>query len=209
MNSEARKLAEQNYGLAVHLATKYARRYPRVNLDDLTQVACVALLRAAELHDPSLGIPFAPYAMKGILWAIWDFVNRNGAPKEVSLETPIGANEDGELTLADEVDADLADDEIASEPAEENEGRVYCLLADLIQTSPELSARERKILRLSYLEGLPIEEVRRRVGPPSHIGTESAIAIRKLRAIMLRRGFRALPVEAPVMHASGGRPPRL
>lgn len=89
------------------------------------------------------------------------------------------------------------------------EGRVYCILADLIRTSPELTARERKILRLSYLEGLPIEEVRRRVGPPSHVGTESANAIRKLRTIMRRRGYRAFPPEAPVLHAAGGRPPKL
>jgi RNA polymerase sigma factor (sigma-70 family) len=176
-----------------------------VELDDLVQVACVALLRAAELHDPKVKVPFAPYAMKGILWALWDFL-KHQPKQEVSLDAPIDTTEDGEaLTLGDAV---LTDEE--SDPqADENEGRVYCLLADLIQRSPELTPRERKILELGYLKGMTNDEIRRRVGPPTNIGVESAIAIRKLRTIMRRRGYQALPPEAPVLHASGGRPPRL
>lgn len=205
MKLAARKLAERNRGLAVHLAVKYARRYPRVELDDLTQVACVALVRAAELHDPKVKVPFAPYAMKGILWAIWDFL-KHQPKQEVSLDAPIDTDEDGEaLTLGDAV---LVDEESAAEP-DEHEGRVYCLLADLIRTSPELTPRERRILELGYLKGMKNDEIRRRVGPPTNIGVESAIAIRKLRTIMSRRGYQALPVEAPVIHAVGGRPPRL
>ena len=209
MNAKARKLAEENRGLAVHLATKYARRYPAICLDDLVQVACVALLRAAELHDPKVKVPFAPYAMKGILWAIWDFL-KHQPKQELSLDAPIATDEDGEaLTLGNAV---LTDEEPDVE-ADEHEGRVYSLLADLIQRSSELTPRERKILRkilkLQYLDGLKNDEVLRRVGPPTHIGVESAIAIRKLRTIMRRRGYAALPIEAPVLHAAGGRPPRL
>ena len=119
----------------------------------------------------------------------------------------IATNEDGEaLSVGDAV---LVDEESTVEGADEHEGRVYCLLLDLIRTSPELTPRERKILELGYLEGMKNEEIRRRVGPPTNIGVESAIAIRKLRTIMRRRGYAALPVEAPVLHASGGRPPRL
>lgn len=181
-----RKLFDANVGLAVHLARKYARRYPRVNLQELVQDALLGLLRAAQLHDPTLGNPFAPYAMRGVLWAIWEHVNRLGGPQgEESLPDP-----DGQL----------------SEDCEPGNDAVACELFWLIENSPELTDRERRILRLQYGDGLSVPEIARRIRrSPSIVSTESASGIRKLRAAVAGLGMPALAPGAPVKPIGTGR----
>jgi RNA polymerase sigma-B factor len=59
---------EQNLPLANRLARRYAGRGEL--LDDLAQVAALALIRAVDSYDPSRHIPFAAYAVPSILGAL-------------------------------------------------------------------------------------------------------------------------------------------
>src|SRR5437879_3331252 len=93
---------------------------------------------------------------------------------------------------------------------EENGLALMDCLRGLIADSPDLTDRERGILRASYLEGRPVPEIAREVGRSTGtVSTDSARAVRKLRRVMRDMGFRgALPESAPVMGSVTGRPPR-
>ncbi|MFN0091306.1 MAG: SigB/SigF/SigG family RNA polymerase sigma factor [Acidimicrobiales bacterium] len=58
------ELVEANAGLAAYFARRYAQR--GVALDDLTQVAMLALLNAVERFDPDRGVKFATFAGRTI-----------------------------------------------------------------------------------------------------------------------------------------------
>jgi RNA polymerase sigma-B factor len=59
---------EQNLPLAHHLARRYAGRGEQ--LDDLTQVAALALVKAVDGYDPARPHPFASYAIPTITGAL-------------------------------------------------------------------------------------------------------------------------------------------
>jgi RNA polymerase sigma-B factor len=59
---------EQNLPMAGRLARRYAGRGEL--LDDLTQVAAVALINAVDRYDPSRQVPFAGFAIPSILGAL-------------------------------------------------------------------------------------------------------------------------------------------
>jgi RNA polymerase sigma factor (sigma-70 family) len=63
---ERNALVVNNVRLAYWCVHKVARRRDR-DLPDLLQVACMTLVRCAELFDPSRGAPFAAYAAKAII----------------------------------------------------------------------------------------------------------------------------------------------
>ena len=203
LTTERAELAEKNRPLAIHLAKKYARRYPRVDLDDLVQDACAALVNAARLHDPAKGCPFGAFALHCILRAIWSHIKKHGwAPRELSLESPVG-----DSTVLDVVDADMADAEMRGEPADERAAALAFDLRELVESCPDLTDRERRILCMSYIEGLPVAEIARRVRRSAGtVSTDSARAIRKLRAAMRARGMNALSPSAPVQSIGTGRP---
>jgi RNA polymerase sigma-B factor len=59
---------EQNLPLADRLARRYAGRGELV--DDLAQVAALALIKSVDSYDPSRGVPFAAYAVPTIIGAL-------------------------------------------------------------------------------------------------------------------------------------------
>lgn len=59
---------EQNLPLADRLARRYAGRGELV--DDLAQVAALALIKSVDSYEPSRGVPFAAYAVPTIIGAI-------------------------------------------------------------------------------------------------------------------------------------------
>jgi DNA-directed RNA polymerase specialized sigma subunit len=199
LNKEQRALFDAHRGLAVHLAEKYARRYPLIDLDDLIALADDALWYAARKHDPAQKAPFGAFAMRGILWALWRRVNREPEPT-VPLDEPINDAD----TWADYADYRFAQDEESARIPDENELAVVGKLHELIRTLPTLTKRERRILQLQYVRRWPMPRVRARLGGP--VSTESARAIRKLRQAMRDLGFRALPPSAPVVGPITGRP---
>lgn len=62
------RVIEENLPLADRLARRYTGRGEP--LDDLTQVAAFALIKAVDGYDPSLRSPFARYAVPSILGAL-------------------------------------------------------------------------------------------------------------------------------------------
>lgn len=200
--SPAEKLFEANRGLAVHLAEKYARRWPRIVLDELVQDCLIALFRSAQLHDPKIGKPFGPYAMKAILWAIWAHCKKYGyAAPELSLDEPL----DDETTIADLADEYLAEEEESAGNADLAELSLIADLKELIRTLATLTSRERKILQMR-LRGWDIPRIAARLSPAGNVATQAASAVRKLRQAMLDRGYRALRPEDPVTAHGTGRP---
>lgn len=205
LTPERASLAEKHRGLAVHLATRYAKRYPRVDLDDLIQDATAALVNSARRHDLNHACPFPAFAMKAILWAIWAHLNQYGfAPKELSLEESL----DEETTWADVFDQQAAQREESDRIPDENEYKVADILRGLIRTLPTLTTRERKILHLQYFRRWDVPRIAQHLDRSSSIvSTESARGIRKLRTAMTDLGFKALSSEAPVVGPITGRPP--
>jgi len=61
--SDRDELLREHYGLAVSLARKFALHASwGESVDDLTQVALLGLVRAADRFDPTLEVPFAAFA---------------------------------------------------------------------------------------------------------------------------------------------------
>lgn len=58
------QIVEQHMGLAVHIAKRFNARAGRD--DDLEQVAMLALVKAVDRFDPSIGVPFASFAGRTI-----------------------------------------------------------------------------------------------------------------------------------------------
>ena len=57
-------IVEEHMGLAVHIAKRYNVRAGRD--DDIEQVAMLALVKAVDRFDPSVGVPFAAFAGRTI-----------------------------------------------------------------------------------------------------------------------------------------------
>jgi RNA polymerase sigma-B factor len=105
---------EQNLSMAGHLARRYAGRGER--LEDLTQVAAVALINAVDRYDPGRQIPFAGFAIPSILGALkrhfrdttWA-IRVPRAAQELALRVPMASNEVSQRLGRTPTNADLAD----------------------------------------------------------------------------------------------------
>jgi RNA polymerase sigma-B factor len=64
-DDERTRLIEEHLGLARHLGGRFERRGE--SREDLQQVASIALVRAADRFDPTLGYPFSSFAARTIL----------------------------------------------------------------------------------------------------------------------------------------------
>jgi RNA polymerase sigma-B factor len=64
-DAERRELIESHLGLAKHLARRFLNRGE--SYDDLVQVSCLALVKAADAFDPEMGTKFGTYATKTIV----------------------------------------------------------------------------------------------------------------------------------------------
>ena len=198
------ELVKEHYGLAVHLASDYARRYPRVVLQDLTQECLAALTRAAQSYKPRrVGPPFPAFALLCIRQACWRHVNRHGWPRpEVSLSEPAG----DDLTVSDIAERRLALAEARAEPGADRHASRLADLRELAEKLDTLTDFERKLLRLLYVEGIELQDVCGILGR-SHttVSTAHASAIRKMRSRL------GLPDTGRAANYRGGgdtRPPR-
>jgi RNA polymerase sigma factor (sigma-70 family) len=174
----------KNRPLAIHMAVKYARRYPRVELDDLVQECSVALTRSAQLYKHRAdGPPFNCYALMCITQACWHYVNRYGWPaKELSLDDVVGNDDDAPLTVADQFDHQQAEREEAERIPEENYLERLDELQDLIETLPSLTKAERRVLRLHFTKGHDLKEIRRRIYPKAAAQKLLDSSLTKLKA---------------------------
>lgn len=140
----AEQLVTDNIKLARHIAKQY-RNLP-IEYDDLFQLACEGLVRAARSYDPSKCVKFSTYAAHCIYSAInmhWRTVRRQ--PDTVSLSEPAGRNKEGldfNKTLGDELpDAGPTPDEIVA-----NNEKIDQMLTILHKLPP----RMKEILYMYY-----------------------------------------------------------
>jgi RNA polymerase sigma factor (sigma-70 family) len=198
--------------LAIHMAAKYARRYPCVCLQDLVQDCLSCLTRAAQLYnDKPGGPPFSAFALlclKQMCWAHVAKVRRRS--NEVSLDDVLSHNDDGSFTVLDSVELTRARKIEARRIPDANAEKILDLVRHLINTLETLTLRERKILRFKY-RGWDVPRIARRIRVgPTIVSTEAARGIRKLRQAFRDLGYRALSPRARVKSAFGtGRPKAL
>jgi len=81
------RIVEEHMGLAIHIAKRYSARAGRD--DDIEQVAMVALVKAVDRFDPSVGVPFASFAGRTIEGEI----KRHFRDATWSVKVPRGAKE--------------------------------------------------------------------------------------------------------------------
>lgn len=105
---------EQSLPMAVHLARRYAGRGEL--LDDLVQVAAVALINAVDRYDPSRQIPFAGFAVPSILGALKRHFRDSAwamrvprSIQELALRVPVAAEELGQRRGSTPTSAELAE----------------------------------------------------------------------------------------------------
>ena len=143
-----RKLIERNLRLVVYLAQKFENT--GANLDDLTSIGTIGLIKAVGTFDIDKNIKFATYASRCIENEILMYLRKTQKTKtDVSLDEPLSVDKDGnELVLGDIIgtDTDFVYKEI--ETKVENETLVGLLDC--------LDEREQYIMKLRY--GLLSEE---------------------------------------------------
>ncbi len=81
------QIVEQHMGLAVHIAKRYSGSVGRD--DDIEQVAMMALVKAVDRFDPSMGVPFSAFAGRTIEGEI----KRHFRDATWSIKVPRGAKE--------------------------------------------------------------------------------------------------------------------
>jgi len=175
------ELFEANRKLAFHFSYKYCRKYPWLDFDDLSQECLRGLWKSCEAFDPKHPdvCPFGAFATHHLKQVCWNFVrDHHRRLTEVSLSEPRGADET--LTLADSVDADLADQELT---AAHGDARLQSRLADLrdaIENLSTLTDRQRTILRLFSRGEHQAAIARKYRCSPALICSEMKFALKKL-----------------------------
>ncbi len=137
-----KELIEKNLRLVVYLAQKFGNT--GANLDDLTSIGTIGLIKAVSSFDVDKNIKFATYASRCIENEILMFLRKTGKSKlEVSLDEPLSVDRDGnELLLADVLGSEI--DDVYANVEKKNENEVLFALVE------NLSKRERYIMKLRY-----------------------------------------------------------
>lgn len=148
-NDDARTvLIERNLRLVVYLAQRFENT--GANLDDLTSIGTIGLIKAVGTFNMDKNIKFATYASRCIENEILMYLRKTQKSKtDVSLDEPLSVDKDGnELVLADVVgtDSDFVYKEIESKVENET----------LVELIDGLEEREQYIMKLRY--GLTTEE---------------------------------------------------
>ena len=186
-DAEARdELIRGNLRLAAHIAKKY--RGCGRDQDDLVSIGSIGLIKAVNTFSPGKGRSLAAYAGRcienEILMAIRSERKRRG---EMSLETPIGTDRDGnEITVGDVLGTD--EDSVFGEAVDR-------ILAERIRDTVDaaLRGRERAVIVLRYgLDGgepLPQREVGKMLGiSRSYVSRIETRALALLKKTMADEG---------------------
>ena len=178
--SARQTLIEKNLRLVVYLAQKFENT--GVNIDDLTSIGTIGLIKAVGSFDIEKNIKFATYASRCIENEILMYLRKSAKLKtDVSLDEPLSVDKDGnELVLADIVgtDNDFVYKQI--EYKIENE-----ILSGLVEN---LNPRERYIMKLRYgLTELETELTQKEVADKLNISQSYILRIEKKVLLKLKR----------------------
>lgn len=155
-----------NLDVARMVAASYARRWPKVDRDDLLQEAYVGLVRAAQLWRPDGGAAYRTYAVQHCVGAVRHYLRdraqvirrpRHGRAvlAVASLDAPVRSNHgDSEVSVGDCLSDPRADVELAM--AE--------LRADLVAPIQRMSIRQQRALGELILRNQLQTEVARKTG---------------------------------------------
>ena len=132
----------ENMGLVYMVAKRFANR--GTDLQDLTQIGVIGLIKAINTFNPTKKIKLATYASRCIENEILMYLRRNSKTKlEVSIDEPLNVDWDGnELLLSDILGTD--EDTIYKDLENEAERKI------LFRALNKLSGREKMIVRMRF-----------------------------------------------------------
>lgn len=136
------KLIVHNLRLVVYIAKKFENS--GVNIEDLTSIGTIGLIKAVNTFRPDKNIKLATYASRCIENEILMHLRKIASQKmEVSLDEPLNTDWDGnELMLADVLGSE--GDEINREMEEDDEKRILLKVVD------SLPPREKNIIEMRF-----------------------------------------------------------
>ena len=142
------QMITENMGLVYMVAKRFANR--GTDLQDLTQIGVIGLIKAINTFNPTKKIKLATYASRCIENEILMYLRRNNKTRmEVSIDEPLNVDWDGnELLLSDILGTE--EDAIYKDLENEAEKKV------LIRAIGRLSGREQMIIRMRF--GLGTED---------------------------------------------------
>lgn len=140
--SVKRTLIERNLRLVVYIARKFENT--GVDIEDLTSIGTIGLIKAINTYNPHRNIKLATYASRCIENEILMYLRKNSRIKsEVSFEEPLNVDWDGnELLLSDILGTE--GDIIQKNLEEETDKKL------LVTAMNKLNGRERKIMELRF-----------------------------------------------------------
>ena len=140
--SVKRILIERNLRLVVYIARKFENT--GVDIEDLTSIGTIGLIKAINTYNPGRNIKLATYASRCIENEILMYLRKNSRAKsEVSFEEPLNVDWDGnELLLSDILGTDS--DIIQRNLEEETDKKL------LVSAMNKLSGREKRIMELRF-----------------------------------------------------------
>ncbi len=140
--SVKRVLIERNLRLVVYIARKFENT--GVDIEDLTSIGTIGLIKAINTYNPGRNIKLATYASRCIENEILMYLRKNSrARSEVSFEEPLNVDWDGnELLLSDILGTDS--DIIQRNLEEETDKKL------LVSAMNKLSGREKRIMELRF-----------------------------------------------------------
>ena len=135
-------LIERILRLVVYIARKFENT--GVDIEDLTSIGTIGLIKAINTYNPGRNIKLATYASRCIENEILMYLRKNSrARSEVSFEEPLNVDWDGnELLLSDILGTDS---DIIQRNLEEETDRKL-----LVSAMNKLSGREKKIMELRF-----------------------------------------------------------
>lgn len=137
-----RTLIERNLRLVVYIGRKFENT--GVDIEDLTSIGTIGLIKAINTYNPNRNIKLATYASRCIENEILMYLRKNSRIRsEVSFEEPLNVDWDGnELLLSDILGTE--GDIIQKNLDEETDKKL------LVSAMNKLNGRERRIMELRF-----------------------------------------------------------
>ena len=172
-------LIERNLRLVVYIARRFENT--GVNIDDLTSIGTIGLIKAVGTFRADRNIKLATYSSRCIENEILMYIRKiSGRKAEVSLDEPINTDWDGnELLLSDVLGTDS---DVVMRPMEDDVD--HALLRQALENLPE---REQTIVRMRFGLGGRPEKTQKEVADLMGISQSYISRLEKRIMTRLRR----------------------